>query len=79
MKPAECGTYAGWSRHSRAKESPCDACRAARAVYNAHRRQDPAVKADDGRRARARARALSRLSREYPARYRALLHEEMQR
>lgn len=29
----KCGTYAGWNRHSKAKEQPCGACREANRKY----------------------------------------------
>lgn len=31
--PLLCGTYAGYLRHVRAKESPCEECRAANTLY----------------------------------------------
>jgi hypothetical protein len=32
-RPAECGTYAGYSRHYQLGGKPCDACKAARSEY----------------------------------------------
>ena len=34
----DCGTYAAWARHLRNKETPCDACRAARIEYQRGRK-----------------------------------------
>lgn len=33
MTAAQCGTYAGYAVHSRRREAPCEACKAARTAY----------------------------------------------
>ncbi|MFM9675816.1 hypothetical protein ACKI1N_10240 [Streptomyces brasiliscabiei] len=38
-QPARCGTKAGYHRHYRHKEKPCEPCRAAKAVAHAHYRK----------------------------------------
>ena len=68
LKP--CGTPAAYSRHRSHGEEACRACKDAVA---ANRRAN-----DRGRAyARARIRALGRLSRAYSTAYQALLAEEM--
>lgn len=61
-----CGTNAGYNRHVRAKEPTCTPCREAHAIYNA------------GMTA-ARTRALTRLSHEFPERFRLLYSEELEK
>lgn len=39
MQTSTCGTHAGWSKHNKAKESPCDQCRQARNEYLAKWRE----------------------------------------
>lgn len=62
----QCGTYAGYFRHYRAAEDACAACRAANYAHNADRRA-------------ARDAAYSRLTREFPDRWRELYAEELER
>lgn len=42
-----CGTYAGWSAHQRKKESICQPCRKARAVYQSQYQADHSLKIEE--------------------------------
>lgn len=62
----QCGTDAGYFRHYRADERPCEPCRAAHIAINADRDA-------------ARQRAHTRLASEYDRRWRELYAEELER
>lgn len=79
--PGEWGTTrhgrpAGFARHQVLGEEPCDACKEAKAEYDARRAQDAQVKARRAELSRARARALERLRREHPQEFGRILAEE---
>jgi cytidine deaminase len=59
-----CGTNKGYFAHRRRDEDPCAACRQAHYEYQA-----------DGN--AARSRALTRLAKEYPDRFREIFAEEL--
>jgi hypothetical protein len=72
----EHGTDAGYQRHMRRAESPCEECRAARRDYMRDLRvRNPQIQAAHKRYMRARNRALEQLAREHPERFRQLLDE----
>lgn len=66
------GTVAGWSRHKRAGETPCDACTRAREEYDARRRAASTGQAENRRNARAQHAALKELRHRHLEEYRAL-------
>jgi len=70
------GTYAGYQTHKRRGQLPCEPCRQANAEYQRNRRTSPAAHEADLYWNRTRHRALERLSREFPRRFRELLIEE---
>jgi hypothetical protein len=74
-----CGTDAAAQRHRRRGERPCAACLAAQAKKKRDRLSDPDIRADNARRNGARSRALWRLAKEYPERFKALFVEEVTR
>lgn len=74
--PIACGTYAGYQKHLRSQETPCDDCKAANAAMSRERRRDPREMYLHDKRKRARLRALSRLAKAYPEEYRRLYSEE---
>jgi len=73
-----CGTYAAYQRHNLHNEQVCDECRAANAEYKARWREKPGIRDKERERRYARARAMARLAKEFPVRYRALYEQEMQ-
>jgi hypothetical protein len=78
---AMCGTNAGWFRHYRANEPPCDPCRFAHnrvtAEHQSRRRRDsPEKRAADALLSKAQTRAQRRLAAAHPDEYRALIDEE---
>jgi hypothetical protein len=73
------GTTPGWHRHQTLREAPCDACTAAKAAYDARRRERPGVLEQARLRSRAQHRALKRLSKIYPDVYQLLYEEEKRR
>lgn len=75
-QPAECGTNAGYFRHYRAKEKPCEPCRKAHSA-DARRRY---LASQDERQAalRARSKAHGRLAQQFQVEYLELLVEEME-
>lgn len=76
MRDPLCGSYAGLSRHKTRKEQPCDACLAAGADYQRqYRATREGAKEQVRWWRRTRDRALIQLSREFPARYLAILYE----
>jgi hypothetical protein len=65
-------------RHKRAGEDPCAACvEANRAYFRAWRKTHPNVYSRLFSRGAARNRALTRLAREQPARFRELYADEL--
>lgn len=77
---AACGTRAGYMRHKRRGEEPCEPCAEAnRAYFRAWRRTHPDVYKRRHSQGAARGRALTRLAQEQPGRYRALYGEELRR
>jgi hypothetical protein len=60
-------------------ERACDACRANAAAKQRARRADPEIQADERHRNKARERAVWRLAKEYPQRFRELFIEEVTR
>lgn len=66
------GTLAGARRHSERGESPCDACRAAKAEYDLRFNSAPERARKNRLHARAQSRALTALKRSHPAEYREL-------
>ena len=73
---APCGTYAGYQRHKKFGETPCQRCRDANAAYVREWRSDPDNRARTQAANNARQRALQRLADEYPKRFLELLNEE---
>lgn len=77
------GTIAGYGRHVRRGEKPCEKCRAAMNAYNRERRHrwesNPATKAADRLRRKARARALAALAKRHPQEFAALQRIEIGR
>lgn len=77
-RPAACGTRAGYMRHKRAGEDACEPCKEAnRAYFRVWRRTHPDVYGRRYNRGAARGRALTRLAREQPDRFRELYDEEL--
>lgn len=71
------GTYAGFMRHYRRKETPCEPCRQARNTYMArYRESHPDAYDYDKRMTNARSRALWRLAKQYPQEFRKFFDEE---
>jgi hypothetical protein len=76
--PARCGTPAGYQRHRRRNEQPCDDCRVANAAYmRDFRQRKPEFAAKARASSNARSRAVWRLAARYPDEYRQLLREEI--
>jgi hypothetical protein len=73
--PLLCGTYAGYLRHTRAKETPCEECRAANTLYMRLWRSRTGNRSQHLY-SRARERAVRRLIAEHGEEYRALYREE---
>jgi hypothetical protein len=74
--PLLCGTYAGFQRHLRANETPCEECKAARTLYVRQWRERGGMTRTRQYNA-ARGRALTRLAANHRAEYRALYREEL--
>lgn len=72
------GTVAGWHRHRKVKEQPCDKCRKA---YNAYHRKlrakDPRHKARTKVYGLAKQRAYRTLARHYQAEFRLIFQQEL--
>lgn len=79
--PSKCGTYAGFQRHARYGEEPCDPCREANRVYMQEYRAQRRAAGIPNRTLRERARgfAMTRLSHRHRAEFEALVEEEMAR
>lgn len=76
----ECGTYAGYQHHKKIGEKPCQPCLDANAEYTREwRARSPEIRAKGNRETAARSRALWRLAREHPQRFKKLFAEEMSR
>lgn len=74
------GTDAGYQCHRRANETPCDACRAARAAYVRDLRTSNPEYRERGRLDNmARNRAMRRLAKQRPSEFYALFVEELDR
>jgi hypothetical protein len=73
---ADCGTTAGYHRHIRNGEEACQSCRDAWAAYHRKYRTQPEQQRKALARNAARTRALNRLAKEYPDRFRELVAEE---
>lgn len=70
---ARCGTYAGYQRHVKRREEPCDGCRAAASTYMAEgRRRNPWYRARQTASAGVRSRALRRLAERHPDEFAAV-------
>lgn len=67
-----CGTTAGWGRHQRHDERPCDACARAKAEYDKRWSSAPRRRQIERLNATAQGRALRELSKRYPDEYRQL-------
>lgn len=75
-----CGTYAGYQHHKKIGEKPCQPCLDANAEYTREwRARSPEIRAKGNRETAARSRALWRLAREHPKRFKKLFAEEMAR
>jgi hypothetical protein len=73
-----CGTYAGFQRHKRIPEDPCEACRIAAGDYVRHyRATHPAAMVRHREVTRARFRAMTRLSHNHAEEYRTLYAAEL--
>lgn len=71
------GTYSGLQRHTRRGEVPCEPCRLAGNAYmRRYRSEHPADYAAEKTRNAARARALVKLSHQYPDEFARLYAEE---
>ena len=80
MSEDNCGTYAGWNRHARNNEPPCDQCRQAQRDYMAeYRSRNPGFVERNRVQSAARSRALTRLANEHQRRFREIYEEELAR
>ena len=77
----KCGTDAGFQRHYRRKEQACEPCRQARADKQKARKLSASPSDREKSKAldRARTKALTRLSKKFPADYLELLTEEAEK
>lgn len=71
------GTYAGYQRHMKDSEKPCEGCRKAASDDARERRKDPAVYAVHRMRSAARSRALTRLAQRHPDEFEDLHVEQL--
>ena len=69
------GTPSGFSKHQKLKEAPCEACRAAKAEYDARLRAADSKTLASRRAAKAQGRALQALRTRYPLEYRELYEQ----
>lgn len=70
------GSTAGHAFHLKHKETPCDACAAAKARYDAARREQPEQVLRSRLAARAQSKAHRRLVKQFPELYRKFYLEE---
>jgi hypothetical protein len=71
------GSIAAYTRHRRADEDPCDACKAAWNTYQSdYKKAHPENRPRENQYSAARGRALQRLRREFPRRFNELFAEE---
>ena len=76
---APCGSTAAYQQHFKAKEEPCDLCRAANTIYMRERRAvKPEYRKNSARASRVRQAALRRLAERHPEEFDALLEEARQ-
>lgn len=69
-----CGTYAGYARHHRQGEAPCDPCRDAAREYQRAYRATHSGTTDANRRGnRLRWKAMAELRRRHPGEYMDIL------
>lgn len=73
----EHGSDAGYQRHVKRGEVPCDECKRARAAKMREYRSDPTVRAQTNAENSARAKAVWRLAALHRQEYAALVREEM--
>ena len=73
------GTQSGYRKHQSLGETPCDACRRAKAVYDQRRRSSPKHAVSNRARAAAQGRARGRLKNMHPTEYRALYLDELRK
>lgn len=76
MNDATCGTYAGYQRHKRRGDLPCDGCRDANRRYMAEYRERPEVRLRIRQLSAARDRALEALRRRHPGEFERLFDRE---
>ena len=73
---APCGTTAAYQQHIKAKEEPCDPCRAANTTDMGERRAaNPAYQENNARTGRVRRAALRRLAERHPEEFNTLLED----
>lgn len=78
MEFDNCGTYAGWNRHQKAKTKPCEPCRLAQREYmRAYRAKNPDYVDRVVNQSAARSRALTRLAQQFPRQFGKLYREEL--
>lgn len=70
------GTHSGWTKHTKHGVRPCDACKAAKAAYDARRLSATDKQLMNRLTAKAQSRASTRLREAHPAVYRQLYLEE---
>lgn len=74
------GTRPGYSQHISDGEKACEPCRRANATYHQrYRANHPEYVEKNQRRAKAYERAMQRLARENPGRFKTLYREERER
>lgn len=73
------GTNAGYYRHKRAGERPCEKCRAAHNAYVRNRRKVDGRKAERAAYVRATGRAWRALAKRHPDEFAAILRRELGR
>ena len=77
---SDCGTIAAYTRHRRAGEPPCDACKVAWADYQReYKKAHPENRIRENQYSAARGRALQQLRREFPKRFNEIFAEEKRR
>src|SRR5690348_1370417 len=76
---AKRGTVAGWHRHKRQLEQPCDPCREAYNAYHRQRRADDKSRIPHRLYSRAKNRAQRELARRHATEFEALFRVELAR